>query len=112
MNDFFFFNDTATTEIYTQAVGLDSTFALAWARLAEAGTFVYANTNPTPAQADATRGALQHAVKLAARAPQTQRAVGIYEDLVHGDAAAAPPALEGGPARAPANTDLFTARGH
>src|SRR3989442_189642 len=93
--------------LYAQAVGLDSTFDLAWARLAEAGAYVYAVTKPTPAQADATRRALEHAVKLAPGAPETQRAVGIYEYSVHGNAAAALQAFEAGLARAPTNTDLL-----
>ena len=94
--------------LYAQAVGLDSVFGLAWARLAEAGAYVYAVTKPTPAQADATRWALEHAVKLAPGAPETQRAVGIYEYLVRGDATAALQAFEAGLTRAPTNTDLLT----
>jgi len=95
--------------LYAQAVGLDSAFDLAWARLAQADAYVYLVTKPTPAQADATRRAVEHAVKLAPGAPETQRAVGIYEDVVHGDAGAALQAFEAGLARAPTNTDLLTA---
>jgi len=95
--------------LYAQAVGLDSAFDLAWARLAQAGAYVYLVTKPTPAQADATRRAMEHAVKLAPGAPETQRAVGIYEEVVHGDAGAALQAFEAGLARAPTNTDLLTA---
>src|SRR5881409_3309789 len=95
--------------LYAQAVGLDSAFDLAWARLAQADAYVYLVTKPTPAQADATRRAVEHAVKLAPGAPETQRAVGIYEDVVHGDAGAALQAFEAGLAGAPTNTDLLTA---
>jgi len=95
--------------LYAQAVGLDSAFDLAWARLAQADAYVYLVTKPTPAQADATRRAVEQAVKLAPGAPETQRAVGIYEDVMHGDAGAALQAFEAGLARAPTNTDLLTA---
>ena len=94
---------------YAQAVRLDSTFALAWARLAEAGASIYALSKPTPAQAEATRRAVEHAINLAPGAPETQHAVGIYEYVVHGDAAAALQAFEAGLARTPINTDLLTA---
>jgi len=100
-------SDQGAAELYTQAVGLDSTFALAWARLAEANAFVYSNYRPTPAQADATRRALEHAVKLAPGAPETQRAVGVYESWVNGNPAAALQALEAGLARAPTHTGLL-----
>jgi len=95
--------------LYAQAVGLDSAFDLAWARLAQAGAYVYLVTKPTPAQADATRRAVENAVRLAPGAPETQRAVGIYEDVVRGDARAALQAFDAGLARAPTNTDLLTA---
>src|SRR5881296_914610 len=62
-------------DLYAQAVELDSTFALAWARLAEARAADYSAIRPTPAQADATWRALEHALTLAPGAPETERAV-------------------------------------
>lgn len=97
------------TDLYAQAVGLDSAFAMAWARLAQARALVYADSRPTTAQVDATRRALEHAVKLAPGAPETQLAVGVYESWVHGNPEAALQAYEAGLAGAPTNTDLLTA---
>ncbi len=98
-------------DFYAQSVGLDSTFALAWARLAEARAAIYSAIRPTPPQAEATRRALEHALKLAPDAPETQRAVGFYESEVHGNPAAALQALEAGLARAPTHTGLLIAAG-
>src|SRR2546428_811367 len=98
-------------DFYAQSVGLDSTFALAWARLAEARAAIYSAIRPTPPQAEATRRALEHALKLAPDAPETQRALGFYESEVHGNPAAALQALEAGLARAPTHTGLLIAAG-
>ena len=62
---------------FEQAVALDSTFALAWARLAQvhaASNFM----NPTPEDADGARRASERARQLAPDAPETHVALGNY----------------------------------
>jgi eukaryotic-like serine/threonine-protein kinase len=62
---------------YEQAVALDSSFALAWARLAQvhaAANFM----NPTPEDADGARRAAERARQLAPDAPETHVALGTY----------------------------------
>jgi serine/threonine-protein kinase len=95
--------------LYAQAVRLDSTFATAWARLAEAEAWIYSNAKPMPAQADVARRALDRAIKLAPGVPETQWAIGVYQSWVQGDEAAALQAFEAGLARAPTHTDLLVA---
>jgi serine/threonine-protein kinase len=60
-----------------QAVALDSTFALAWARLAQAHAAAHFST-PAPASADGARRAAERARALAPEAVETHIALGAY----------------------------------
>ena len=62
---------------YEQAVALDSTFALAWARLAQAHAGAHFGA-PNPASAEGARRAAERARILAAGAAETHMALGAY----------------------------------
>lgn len=74
---------------YEQAVALDSNFALAWAQLSRAHGYVYASIIPTPADAEAARGAAERAVALAPNRPEGHLALSYYYAHVLGDVARA-----------------------
>ena len=63
---------------YEQAVALDSTFAEAWARIAEAQATLYYNAEPTPARAEAARHAAERALALAPNRPEAHQAMALY----------------------------------
>ena len=63
---------------YEQAVALDSTFAEAWARIAEAQTTLYYNAGPSPARAEAARHAAERALALAPDRPEGHQAMALY----------------------------------
>jgi serine/threonine-protein kinase len=92
---------------YDEAVARDSTFVLAWARLAQAHALLYGLSVPSPAEAEAARRALAKAERLAPTAPETYRAQARYEDLVRRDPARALAAAEAGLARAPDHSELM-----
>jgi serine/threonine-protein kinase len=62
---------------FEQAVALDSTFALAWARLSAVQSDIYFQT-PTPEAAAAARSAADRALALAPEAPESHLAMGSY----------------------------------
>ncbi len=72
-----------------QAVALDSNFAAAWARVSTRHTFLYINSTPTRADADAGRRAADRAISLAPAAPEGYIARGLYNINVATDQAAA-----------------------
>jgi TolB-like protein len=93
---------------YEQAVALDSTFALAWARLSQARSNIYSNGIPTPAGADQARRAAERALALAPERPEGRLALGDYYTLVLFDY---PRSLEQytlGQRAAPNNAELLT----
>jgi eukaryotic-like serine/threonine-protein kinase len=94
---------------YDQAVARDSTFGLAWARVAQAHALLYGLSIPSPAEAEAeaARRALAKAERLAANAPETYRARAGYENLVRHDLARALAAAEAGLARTPDQSELM-----
>ncbi|MCI0456612.1 MAG: hypothetical protein L0Z62_06485, partial [Gemmataceae bacterium] len=92
---------------YDEAVARDSTFGLAWARLAEAHAILYSESSPSPVEAEAARRALAKVERLAPNAPQTYRVEAVYQGLVRGDFTGALAASEAGLARAPENSDLM-----
>jgi TolB-like protein/tRNA A-37 threonylcarbamoyl transferase component Bud32 len=63
---------------YEQAVALDSMFAPAWARLAQAYAILYFNVSPSPERADAARRAAERARTLAPNRPETHLGLGHY----------------------------------
>ena len=77
-------------DYYEQAVGLDSSFALAWAQLSRAYSHLYLSA-PNPAAAAAARRAAERSLALAPKRPDGRLALGIYYEEVRQDA---PRALE------------------
>jgi serine/threonine-protein kinase len=77
-------------DYYEQAVGLDSSFALAWAQLSRAYSHLYLSA-PNPAAAAAARRAAERSLALAPKRPDGHLALGIYYEEVRRDA---PLALE------------------
>src|SRR2546427_10749339 len=70
---------------YEQAVTVDSAFAPAWARLAQARAFAYGLLGNLPADARAARVAVERAQALAPGSPNVQLALGIYQQQVPND---------------------------
>lgn len=70
---------------YTKAATADSTFLFAWTRLSRSYARLYANSTPTPANADAAQRALEHAEALAPDRLETQIALSDYVSLVEHD---------------------------
>jgi TolB-like protein/tetratricopeptide (TPR) repeat protein/tRNA A-37 threonylcarbamoyl transferase component Bud32 len=70
--------------LYEQAVAIDSTFALAWARLAQTFSTIHFST-PSPEAAEGARSAAEHARALAPKAPETYMALGSYYTNVRYD---------------------------
>ena len=97
----------AAIRSYSQAVALDSTFALAWAQLARVNSVAYYNVTPTPQFAEAARVASQRAVALAPTRPESHLALGEYFSLIHGDHVRALAAYRRGLEIAPTDADLL-----
>jgi serine/threonine-protein kinase len=70
---------------YAEAVGRDSTFALAWAALAHSHSLIYVNGVPLPAEADSARRAAERALALAPDLPEAHAALGEYYAYVRAD---------------------------
>jgi eukaryotic-like serine/threonine-protein kinase len=70
---------------YRDAVRLDSTFALAWARLAVSYATLYFNGVPDPAFGDSCRVAAQRALRLAPTLPAAHAAMAVYDVEVLSD---------------------------
>jgi eukaryotic-like serine/threonine-protein kinase len=71
-------------DYYERAVALDSNFALAWARLSRAHSYVY-SVVPTTAGAEATRRTAERALALAPKLPDGHYALAFYQYVVHQD---------------------------
>ena len=69
---------------YEQAVALDPGFALAWAKVARTGSFLYALVK-SPELAQRTREAAEKAIAMAPDLPEAHTALGSYHGLVLGD---------------------------
>ena len=74
---------------YQQAVALDPSFALAWARIGTMLSLLYSNSVPTPELARQAREAADKAIALAPDRPDGYRALGQYHRLVTRDFGAA-----------------------
>ena len=72
-------------QYYEQAIALDSTFAVAYARLAQAQALLYANSVPDPRLAEAARRSAERAVDLAPDRPEPANALGRYHSTITGD---------------------------
>jgi serine/threonine protein kinase len=85
-------NDFAVTESepllraaaqYEQAVALDPSFALAWAQLARARSFLFLNLTPLPSLARGALEAAETALRLAPGLPEARLAMGgYYQDVI------------------------------
>jgi eukaryotic-like serine/threonine-protein kinase len=68
---------------YERAVGLDSTFAIAWARISQASSRIYGNSVPDPALGERALLAAERARRLKPNDPLVYRAFGAYYAIVH-----------------------------
>jgi eukaryotic-like serine/threonine-protein kinase len=96
---------------YEQAVGLDPTFTLAWARLSVTNSLLYSNGVPTSALADAARQTAEKAIALAPNQPDGYAALGAFYRLVAFDAARAREEFARGLRLVPGNPDLLRGLG-
>jgi eukaryotic-like serine/threonine-protein kinase len=94
---------------YEQAVALDSTFALAWARLSETHSLLYALGEPTPENERAALAGAQRVVALAPQSPEAHLAMGRYYDAVRRDLPRALDQFTQGQRLTPNNADLLGA---
>jgi serine/threonine-protein kinase len=92
---------------YEEAVELDSSFGVAWARSAQAYANLYGASGANPELAAAARQRLERAERIAPTAPETYRARLDYEGLVRADLSRSLATAEEGLARLPANADLL-----
>ncbi len=75
-----------TIQSYQEAVKLDPSFALAWARLSYAQSlFYWFGHDVTPAQLAAAKDSLDHALALDPNLPETRLALGYYRYYGHRD---------------------------
>ncbi|HEX5817809.1 MAG TPA: protein kinase [Gemmatimonadales bacterium] len=98
--------------LFEDAARRDSSFALAWARLARAHLTLYADVAPRPEDAEAARGAVARAVALAPDDPATVIAKGFQERLLDRDFERSLTTLRAGLARAPSDAELVGAVGY
>jgi TolB-like protein/Flp pilus assembly protein TadD len=103
-------NDPASVRravsLYELAVARDSSFGIAWARLAANRAFLRA-ISPNGPSREQVRDALDRAMALAPDAPETYRARYGYADLVEGDRPGAVAVAEEGLRRYPNETNLL-----
>jgi len=97
--------------LFEEAVRRDSSFALAWARLARVHLALYGDVAPRPEDASGARDAIARAKALAPDEPETVIAEGTYFRLIERDFEHAMTTLRAGVARSPANADLVGALG-
>jgi serine/threonine protein kinase/tetratricopeptide (TPR) repeat protein len=93
---------------YEQAVALDSTFALAWARLSQARSNIYGNGVITAAGIEQARRAAERALALAPDRPEGRLALGDYYTQVLGDYPKALEQYTQGQRADPTNAELLT----
>jgi serine/threonine-protein kinase len=98
-------------DYYAQAVALDSTFVQAWVHLSRAHSANYYLGTPSPREAAGAKEAAARAERLAPGRPETQLAMGDYQQFVVADNRAALTAYEAGLAQAPSDAELLTSAG-
>jgi tetratricopeptide (TPR) repeat protein len=96
---------------YERAVGLDTGYALAWARLARARSLLYANGVPTPELAKMTRDAADRALRFAPNAAFAHSTLGLYFVNVARDPVRALPPIEAARAITPNDPEVLTRLG-
>jgi TolB-like protein/Tfp pilus assembly protein PilF len=94
-----------TIGYFERAVQLDPNFALAWARLSRAHSYLYFQRVDT-ARPDAAKDALEHAQKLQPNSPETLLALGYYQYWVLRDYALAKATFRLVNKLAPSNSDV------
>jgi serine/threonine-protein kinase len=92
---------------YEQAIGLDSGFALAWARRSQLNAGLYSNSQPDPATARIALESAERARTLAPERPEVYLALATYYRLVPKDGARAFEQAQLGLKLAPTNVDLL-----
>jgi TolB-like protein/tetratricopeptide (TPR) repeat protein len=92
---------------YERAVELDSTFAIAWARLSHARTRLYFNGTPDPALGEQARLAAERARRLKPKEPLVYRAFGSYYASIPVDLARSLAEYQEGVRLAPDNVALL-----
>ena len=93
---------------FSRAVGLDSTFASAWAELAMTHIALYRLGGMQTRDAKAAEGEVARAIRLAPRLPDVHAARGRYEEVVRGDAGSALREYQAGLQTAPNRADLLS----
>jgi serine/threonine-protein kinase len=94
---------------FEQAVALDSGFVRAWVGLARAHSLLYANSTPTPLEAEAARHAAERAAALAPDRAEGHWALGHYYSLVAADSRRAYSEDSAALALAPGSADVIRA---
>jgi serine/threonine protein kinase/TolB-like protein len=94
---------------YGAALALDSAFALAWSRVAQARAQLYFLSVPTPAEGEAARAAAERALALAPERPEGHLALGDYHYRVTKEYRRALEQYALGRRSAPRNADLLVA---
>jgi TolB-like protein len=97
----------AETE-YQRAVGLDSTFASAWAELATTHILLFRFGGLQERDAKAAGREIERASALAPESPDVRAARGLYQQVVRGDFASALREYEAGLRAAPNRSDLLS----
>jgi eukaryotic-like serine/threonine-protein kinase len=87
-------SDRTAASHYEQAVTMDPSFALAWARLSRARSSLYVHSVPTPAAAEAARAAAERAIALAPARPEGYEAKAMYHSYVEEEPTRALPEIE------------------
>ncbi|HKU60113.1 MAG TPA: hypothetical protein VJQ44_02765, partial [Gemmatimonadales bacterium] len=93
--------------LYSQAVGIDSTFVEAWSRLSRANGLYYLNVVPSPESDSGARRAAERAVALAPESPAAHYAMAGYYLTVQVNNARALSQAQAGLHAAPNNADLL-----
>jgi eukaryotic-like serine/threonine-protein kinase len=106
-------NVEAATDLYRRAVALDSTFALAWARLSRAHSAMYwFGHDRSPARLDSARVAAERALGLAPALAEARVAQGYLYYWGMGDYPRALEEFEAARRQQPGNSELLTAIGY
>jgi TolB-like protein/Flp pilus assembly protein TadD len=99
----------AAIALYQRAIAIDSTFALAWARLSRASSSLYGNTAPSRELADRTRHAAERALALSPRQAAGHTALAAYHQVIGRDTERAMEELARARRLDPGNVETITA---
>jgi eukaryotic-like serine/threonine-protein kinase len=93
---------------FRRAVALDSGFAAAWAELATTHAMLYRGGGTQRRDAEAAKHEVERAAALSPESPDVRAAVGLYHEIVRGDAARALTEYEAALRAAPNRSDLLS----